>query len=257
MKQIVLAIFIISAIAISWNSTKHGFGYTGSPTDGDDCTICHNGPATYKSGWVRPADTSDRFFAAGDTIKVFLEAQQNGVKNAGFELMAANHNDQRIGEFLIVDSIQTRLTSKGSITHTGNGHETTLGFRTWMVQYVVPNDAPDTIRLYASFNLNNGHFGNNDNTHLSNYTLYKNTLVSIQENESHKQLRIYPNPASDYIAIEEVFAYDAIKIYDIHGKLVLEETPKSKIHISNLIAGNYILHATKGNLVYQTRFVKF
>ncbi|MBR4912438.1 MAG: T9SS type A sorting domain-containing protein [Bacteroidales bacterium] len=66
--------------------------------------------------------------------------------------------------------------------------------------------------------------------------------------EYDKIMKIYPNPAQDFITVElsDNTAIDWISLYDIQGRLVetFPETPlqSTKLDVRNLPAGTYILH---------------
>lgn len=66
--------------------------------------------------------------------------------------------------------------------------------------------------------------------------------------EYDKIVKIYPNPAQDFITVElsDNTAIDCISLYDIQGRLVetFPETPlqSTKLDVRNLPAGTYILH---------------
>ena len=66
--------------------------------------------------------------------------------------------------------------------------------------------------------------------------------------EYDKIVKIYPNPAQDFISVElsDNTAIDCISLYDIQGRLVetFPETPlqTTKLDVRNLPAGTYILH---------------
>lgn len=52
-------------------------------------------------------------------------------------------------------------------------------------------------------------------------------------------INIYPNPASDYVFVNQEF--EMIELYDITGKIVLKEFNNNKINVSDLNTGLYIL----------------
>ena len=79
---------------------------------------------------------------------------------------------------------------------------------------------------------------------VQNVQLFKS--VGIPEYD--KIVKIYPNPAQDFITVElsDNTAIDCISLYDIQGRLVetFPETPlqSTKLDVRNLPAGTYILH---------------
>lgn len=73
--------------------------------------------------------------------------------------------------------------------------------------------------------------------------------ASVEENEE-KQLAIYPNPASDYVTIDNLEEKSEIKLFDVSGKEVVSKTTtlsKNKIDISNLAKGVYFIKVKTGN----------
>ena len=61
--------------------------------------------------------------------------------------------------------------------------------------------------------------------------------------------KIYPNPASDFIMIENANQYD-VTMYDMSGRIVLEEKPNDgRINVSHLPDGTYIVSVNKESTV--------
>lgn len=84
--------------------------------------------------------------------------------------------------------------------------------------------------------------------------------VGINEVCSKRQLNIFPNPARDFIFIENTASpiYN-ISIYDISGNLVKQinqKRPVRKIAISDLFKGQYIIHAITDDKVLVQKFSK-
>lgn len=72
-------------------------------------------------------------------------------------------------------------------------------------------------------------------------TLETETNTNINQ-LSNTDISFYPNPAKDFIQIEENSAIQQLKIYNSQGQLVYEiEINTSKIDIRNLPNGNYLL----------------
>ena len=60
---------------------------------------------------------------------------------------------------------------------------------------------------------------------------------------------LYPNPASDFIMIENANQYD-VTIYDMSGRIVLEEKPNDgRINVSHLTDGTYIVSVNKESML--------
>ena len=81
-----------------------------------------------------------------------------------------------------------------------------------------------------------------DNTEIKFLAKYKLTsFLSANETENAK-IQIYPNPAKDFISIENLKTQTNFEIYDMQGKLVKKDKYKNaQISVTNLSKGVYIL----------------
>ncbi len=87
----------------------------------------------------------------------------------------------------------------------------------------------------------------------SSYTEWR--LSNIQDVIVNK-IKIYPNPAVDYITVDLQGTYH-LSIYDLGGKLVLQRmADSSRIHISNLKPGIYILKIKQNGTTKSSIFIK-
>lgn len=74
---------------------------------------------------------------------------------------------------------------------------------------------------------------------------------------SKNKIQIVPNPVTDFIRISGIDDGLSIQIYNIDGRLVKSEMFDSKIDVSQLIPGGYILKInTRNFLTHQFKFVK-
>jgi hypothetical protein len=81
---------------------------------------------------------------------------------------------------------------------------------------------------------------NND----GNYAIYGDEILSISE-FNLSSISIYPNPVEDTLLIENISNIDitSVKIYDILGRLVLQEYNQfDQINVSNLDSGVLFVH---------------
>ncbi|OWK72909.1 hypothetical protein CBW16_11715 [Flavobacteriaceae bacterium JJC] len=74
-------------------------------------------------------------------------------------------------------------------------------------------------------------------------------------NSIKNKVKIYPNPTSDFIKIQNAEKVDLVRIFDLSGKLV-KETKSSEIDVRPLSAGSYILNIHSGNEITSQKFVK-
>ncbi len=93
----------------------------------------------------------------------------------------------------------------------------------------------------------------NDSCHYSTYT-------GIEEYE-HNKIKVFPNPASDFLRIETPFVGMTINanIYSIQGQLLLRQefvAQQTELDISRLNSGIYYLQIITGNDKIMTRFIK-
>lgn len=90
----------------------------------------------------------------------------------------------------------------------------------------------------------------------------KQNYDELNENTTTNTIAIYPSPASDYIVIETNTPSDQneiISIYNIQGQLVHEQVlleMKSRIDVSNLTKGIYIVHYNKKGNHITKKFIK-
>ena len=83
-----------------------------------------------------------------------------------------------------------------------------------------------------------------------------NTTLSINEVEfTIGNIKVYPNPASDYITISELKKVEKYEIYNSIGQKLKKGiiSNKEKIDIENLIKGIYFLKLERGNTL---KFIK-
>ena len=101
-------------------------------------------------------------------------------------------------------------------------------------QYTFKLDVPDAV-----FNQQQGYIP------VSLYFQAKTELLSIT-NVRTTDVKIYPNPASDFVELETKEAIDKVEIYGINGELILSSSTK-RTEIKSLKNGVYILKATLKN----------
>lgn len=80
--------------------------------------------------------------------------------------------------------------------------------------------------------------------------------LGIQE-VSKSKIQIFPNPVSDFIQISGIKDGQIMQIYNIDGRLIKSEIFNSKVDVSQLTPGIYVLKTTTRKLQsYEFKFVK-
>lgn len=83
------------------------------------------------------------------------------------------------------------------------------------------------------------------------------TALGTYESNSRSKIQIFPNPVSDIIRVSGVESAQSVQIYNMTGQLVQSEAFSSKINISQLTSGVYLLRIfTKGFQIHEFKFVK-
>lgn len=90
--------------------------------------------------------------------------------------------------------------------------------------------------------------------------VYFDTGVILGNNDlSASEFTVYPNPVKDVLNIQTVSVVDAITVYDILGKVVLQAQPDSispSIDMSTLSSGAYMVQVTIGNASKTVKVIK-
>ncbi len=83
-------------------------------------------------------------------------------------------------------------------------------------------------------------------------------VAGLNDFNSSQTLKIFPNPVQSEINVGSLeIDVETFQIYDLFGKLVLDEIPMgTNIDVSGLPAGQYILKLFSGENIYTARIVK-
>ncbi|MFY1048063.1 T9SS type A sorting domain-containing protein [Chryseobacterium sp. GP-SGM7] len=86
------------------------------------------------------------------------------------------------------------------------------------------------------------------------------TNLSTLDLTLEKNIKIYPNPVSDFLMIESKERIGKISIFDMSGKLIevinADESQSQKINVSNYNTGKYILTLENKSGTYNHHFIK-
>jgi hypothetical protein len=135
-------------------------GRTGSPGDNNNCTACHSGTPQSATGWIT-SDIPASGYVAGETYTITATGTHTGVVKFGFELTAEDGSDNKVGDFTITNSTETKLVNQNNaVTHTANGTTPSGNNKTWSMDWTAPDEATGEVTFWAAFNAANGDGGN-------------------------------------------------------------------------------------------------
>ncbi|AFL79909.1 hypothetical protein Aeqsu_0396 [Aequorivita sublithincola DSM 14238] len=98
----------------------------------------------------------------------------------------------------------------------------------------------------------------NNQMFIDDVVMGPNITAGTNDVEANK-FSVYPNPVKDMLNIKSVSAIDNVTVYDILGKVVLQENPgkiSPAINMSGLASGSYLVKVTIGNTSKTVKVLK-
>ena len=110
----------------------------------------------------------------------------------------------------------------------------------------------DPIAIGAGGVLNSFYNSNIDNTTTQDYFSsiesglgsFDFSTLSISDPELSAAIKLFPNPASNYITIQSTVAISTVKLYNMIGEQVLESADVEQVQVRTLAAGLYFVELT-------------
>ena len=99
--------------------------------------------------------------------------------------------------------------------------------------------------------------GNTNEFYIDNVTVASG-LIGTEDFAANK-FSVYPNPVKDMLNIKSTSSVDNVTVYDLLGKVVLQENPgkiSPAINMSNLASGSYLVKVTIGNTSNTVKVLK-
>jgi len=240
MKKSLLLIPITIAIAIFfYPTTSHSNaggspgGKTDSPNDGASCTGCHY--AGVGTGATITTNIPASGYTPNQVYTITANINHSGINKFGFEITAEkNSGNTKTGSFLVTNNTEMKFANNNTaITHKSGGTSGSNS-RSWSMDWEAPNTGTGDVTFYGAFIAANGN-GNNagDTYHSTNLTVSEAVVNSVSDLSAQ-------NDFTFNTITETIETINAVSVYDISGKLVLE-TNNATTTISHLNKGIYIL----------------
>lgn len=235
--------------------------FNGSPVTIADggalCTACHTSFEPNEGTGSVMVDAPETFMP-GETITFTVTVDNTtppvGTPKQGFQVSVEDDAAvEHAGTLVIVDDQNTRFSSteQNYVTHTTAGNAQT----TWTIGWTAPEDAPESVTIYAAGNATNGNFSpTGDYVYTTSATVMRTTVANEDEATPlvARVESIYPNPfvraATVELTLERVTPV-TVTLYDGLGRAlrVLEEgtlgagTHTVQVERDGLTAGVYFV----------------
>jgi len=249
-----LFVFLVPVYFLLSYSSGAPFGYSGSPGDnGRTCNQCHS----YSGSGYNPDFVVDGIpangFVPGQTYQLSLTVNNVNTTKKGFEACVEDASHQKQGTFASVDGNTQSIHNNTYITHTSSGNTQS----SWSFNWTTPANAQNDLTLYFAVNMADGN-GSTSGDYIENgqVTLPINTSGIVEE-ISNNQIKLYPNPATDFIRLDtKNYQFDHASVRDILGKTYPVNIENNHINISFLPAGTYFLQLNNEKNQVVKEFIK-
>ena len=233
-------------------------GKTGSPGDnGAMCNDCHTGTPIHEENWIT-TDIPIDGYVPGQTYTVTATATDETAALFGFEITAEDSEGNKVGNFILVDDVETQFTNNmNAVTHTDQGITPSGNSKTWTVEWAAPEEGFGALTFYAAFNAANGN-GNNsgDIIHFSEDE-YGQSTTSVADQQA-SLVKLYPNPANEYLIFEHSENEVIFELVNLNGKIVRQGKTRDKsmeLDISQIPSGVYIFRVNGEKSNHSTKLL--
>lgn len=188
---------------------------------------------------ITPTDNSTT--ASGKVTLYFSQAEFDAYNSQNTVKLPTNANDEANKANLLIDKFSgTSSDNSGTPSSYANGFVT-----------IAPDAA--NVKWNATYNYWEVSF---ETTGFSGFFLRTSSSTLATANTNKKEISVYPNPVKETLNIGAA-ASDKVSvvIYDLTGKMVKTSTA-TKINVSNLPKGSYIVEITTGNTTVSKKIIK-
>ncbi len=193
-------------------------------------------------------------FATGNSNLQFFEwqnSQENSYDGGTTDLVQLLRTDIQANDFTHTVGQAIELVLFDIISDSGNGNNPTSG-QMVLAENTDQNVIDNFYESYININLQDG---NGTQDYFLSHNPAANSInfatLSLPDNSLQKEIKIFPNPTSEYINITSTLELNKVELFDLLGKRVLDTVKTSQIKITHLQAGIYLLkvHTTNGMLI--------
>jgi len=99
------------------------------------------------------------------------------------------------------------------------------------------------------------HFNCTDIFYIGIDDVLVSSLALAVSDSQKNQIKIYPNPTSDFVKVANADKVNALRIFDMNGRLV-KQTTSTEIDVRDLSAGQYMLNVHTEKEIVSRKFIK-
>jgi hypothetical protein len=247
MKKTILSIFTLSVFAIIFSShsegVESGITASGSPGDGNNCTMCHGGGALDATTDLITTDIPSAGYVGGTEYNITVTVADAAASKFGFQITSETAAGVHVGTFGDGGNSNVDIIlNAGYVTHTSAN--TGTASKAWTMKWTAPSSETGGVTFYAA---GNGADGNNENTGVDNiYTdseaVTEDGFTEITANaNASNSISIFPNPTSDFFVVTGSTNNAVINLYDLKGALLKKFVGNGNHTVSDIMQGTYLV----------------
>lgn len=136
---------------------------------------------------------------------------------------------------------------------------TLLDHEDWKPESIYFENADKWEQCYVRFRFNSNKIFADDGWYVDNIEI-SNSPLSVRDNNDNKNIRVYPNPSSDFVVFDNVVSQtiQSVTVYNIFGEQIIEYIPtnhSAKIDLATLSAGYYFADVESSGKIERVAFV--
>lgn len=249
----ILFLIPLSAFALMSLSGGRDGDFSGSPGDfGDTCLVCHFG-GNFGANITITTDLPITGYALNTDYNITVSLTSSASRQ-GFQITAErDSNNSKIGAFSSGSGSQT-IDGTTRVTHTFTG----TNQNSWNFTWKSPTADVGPITFYAAGIAANGSGVSGDQV----VSTSSGSLSSLSISEARLlKFQMYPNPTVDEINIQLPTGTNSANasIFDYTGRLIKSQDvslSNSKVDVTSLSKGMYIIRVTTGTKIGAQQFIK-
>ena len=188
-----------------------------------------------------PQDSNQSLFDSYAGIATYIE--QNDFSSARLGLASIDQNtEEGMDLHYVAESVITILESRAN-----NALIETEQMEQSIRQIALKESFTSGFAQAVHYYLTGEFVDNLDLTYLDEFSIDERSFLSSELGEEKGEFKIYPNPASNYVNLENLKGIERITVYDLFGNRVFSGAPQNRINTSLWSDGIYIFEVEPQN----------